>query len=472
MYKTPENFFLRLHFPRSRFSKNLENTLLYLAAKITAIGPLGKDDFDQLLDKTIKETDRAGLKEKTIKNQRTEMIRLFGLAKYAEGTAIPSERLSDLARTQDIPRFFKSFCKRFQYPGGFLKSDRVSELVKAGVRFKPASYILRLLKIGESKFGAFAVNAAEIAHFVFNDKRVTAGNANPADVLGRIIDLREKDMSIDKTSDIIRYARDFLNYMVEANLLNEYKNMYALNKGESKAIHSIISDRDFYGGYSSVIKGDGAWDTEDYKRADEEWMEWFGDAVDEKELGTPASALIKDDAKFPDEWKKIKEILERKEPKARGGALKEIGDEGEKIVYEYEKETIGKIRPDLVRLVKIVSATTTLGYDILSVHPSGERSKKYIEVKTTKKNYESEPTPFFMSINEWTVAEQLGDNYFVYRVIITKKGISVFSIQNPVAKNRGGSLQIEPIAYKIVYSNNSGDFLNLGLGNGQNRQKN
>ena len=245
-----------------------------------------------------------------------------------------------------------------------------------------------------------------------------------------------------------------------------------MNKDESKAIHNIISDKDFYSGYSSVIKDNGAWDAEDYKAADEQWMEWFGDAVDEEELGTPASALIKGDAKFPDEWKKIKEILERKEPKTRGNALKEIGDEGEKIVYEYEKETIGKIRPDLARSIKIVSATTILGYDILSVHPSGERSKKYIEVKTTKKNYESEPTPFFMSINEWTVANQLGDNYFIYRVIITKKGISVFSIQNPAAKSKDGSLQIEPIAYKIVYSNSSGNFLNLGLRDGQNRQNN
>ena len=43
-----------------------------------------------------------------------------------------------------------------------------------------------------------------------------------------------KNQDLDKTSDVIRYARDFLNYMVEANLLIEFEGMYALNEGEKK----------------------------------------------------------------------------------------------------------------------------------------------------------------------------------------------------------------------------------------------
>ena len=149
MYQTPPEHFLRLHFPRSRFSRRFEDTLLLLANKIIEMGMMDKESFDTLLDKTIAETTSEPLTEKTIHNQRTEMIRLFGLAKYVENLAVPGNRLALLTQTQDIPRFFKSFCNRFQFPGGFVKPDRVSEMVKAGVKLKPAPILL--LIIGNQK---------------------------------------------------------------------------------------------------------------------------------------------------------------------------------------------------------------------------------------------------------------------------------------------------------------------------------
>ncbi len=83
-------------------------------------------------------------------------------------------------------------------------------------------------------------------------------------------------------------------------------------------------------------------------------------------------------------------------------------------------------------------------------------------MKTTKKNYESGVhIPFTISINEWSVAQQHGDDYFIYRVIITKEGFSIFAIQNPPLRNNEGNLVIEPIGYKIVYSDKSGALLKL-----------
>ena len=66
-----------------------------------------------------------------------------------------------------------------------------------------------------------------------------------------------------------------------------------------------------------------------------------------------------------------------------------------------------------------------------------------------------------MSINEWSVAEQHGDDYFIYRVIITKEGIAIFEIQNPVLKQKDGHLIVEPVAYKVVYTDKSGKNLKI-----------
>ncbi len=463
MYKTPPEYFFRLHFERSRFSRKFEDTLLLLANKIVNIGMLDKYQFNALLDKIIQETTVGSLAEKTVRNQRTEMIRLFGLVKYMDDLAIPGTRLSILTQTQDIPRFFKSFCNRFQFPGGFLKPDKVSEMVVAGVKFKPAQYILRMFKIASSRHGQFALSAAEATHFIFYDKRITVEQETPDKALDRIMEARKNGVQLDKTSDVIRYARDFLNYMVEANLLTDFKGMYALNEKESGAIKSIISNKDFFDGYSSVIKPDGTWDKSEYKKVDSEWAEWFADsAEDDENLQTSATALVQDDNNFPDQWKRIKEMLERKDPSIRGAVLKEIGDEGEKIAYEYEKDSIRKIHPDLVHMVRLVSTTAALGYDLLSIKQEDGRRKKYIEIKTTKKNYESGATiPFTISINEWSVAQQLGNDYFIYRVIITREGVTIFSIQNPAKRAEEGNLDIEPIGFKVVYSDKSGTLLEV-----------
>jgi len=389
MYQIPTKYFLRLHFPRSRFFRSLEDTLLLLAEQINTIGVTDKNHFNEMLDNVIRKTNDESLAEKTIKNQRTEMIKLFGLVKYSGGVVVPGTRLVQLYESQDIPKFFKSFCKQFQYPGGFSKPDKVKDIVLNNVQFKPAKSILKVLKTGESKHGQFALSAAEVTHFIFNDKRVTAHNENSGETIKRIENFRISGDTLDMKSDIIRYARDFLKYMMLANLLYEFKGMYSLNNGEIKAINVLISDNKYFEHYKNVIDVSGIWMVEEYKKIDEQWMVWFAD-IDVKEdekLITPASALIKDDIKFPDQWKKIREILEQKDPVARGRTLIDIGDEGEKIVFEYEKDVVRKNCKHLLSQVKIVSNIKSLGYDIISVEPDGSRVKKYIEVKTTKKNY-------------------------------------------------------------------------------------
>ncbi|MCK4400849.1 DUF3883 domain-containing protein [bacterium] len=467
MYKIPDEYFLRLHFPRSRFSRALEDTLLLLAEQINTIGVTDKEHFNKMLDDVIRDTNEVESTDKTIRNQRTEMIKLFGLVKYSDGAVVPGTRLIHLHETQDIPRFFKSLCKKFQYPGGFLKPDKVKDIVLNDVQFKPAKTILKLLKTGESKHGQFAVSTAEVTHFIFNDKRVTAENEMSGKTIKRIEDFRKSGDVLNMGSDVIRYARDFLKYMTLANLLDKFKGMYSLNNGEVKAINALISDKDYFNNYQDMIDNSGDWVANEYKKIDEQWMDWFADidVEDDKKLNTPTSALIKDDIKFPNQWKKVREMLDQRNPVARGRALKDIGDEGENIVLEYEKDIVRKNCKHLLPQVKIVSDINSLGYDIISVEPDGSRMKKYIEVKTTKKNYIKGDPPFTISINEWSVAQQQADSYYIYRVIITREGIAIFEIKNPFKKHKNGKLVVEPLAYKVVYSSDSGRYLTLKTSN-------
>ena len=90
-----------------------------------------------------------------------------------------------------------------------MKPDKVSEMVKNGVKFKPAKYILRMFKVAISKNGEFALNAAEATHFIFYDKRVTVNGEEPSVALDRILEARKNNIKLDKTGDLIRYARDF-----------------------------------------------------------------------------------------------------------------------------------------------------------------------------------------------------------------------------------------------------------------------
>lgn len=458
MYSIPPEYYLRLHFERSRFSRRFEDMLLLLAVQVADMGTMPKEEFDHLLDEVIRKNNPPNTKEKTIRNQRTEMIRLYGLVKYGDGVVAPGKRLALLAKNQDIPQFFKSFCKRFQFPGGFLKPGKVSELVKNKVRFKPASYLLRILLAGESKHGDFALSSAEATHFIFNDKRVTVDGENVGTVVSKILEFREKNEELDRTSDVIRYARDFLNYMVDANLLNEVEGMYFLNHQEEKSIRSIIADKDFFDGYTEVVKEDGSWDTEEYRKVDSTWSEWFADAQGEEELETPTLALI-DEHSFPSEYKKIKDLLSKGISKAN--ILKAIGDEGEKIAYEHESEFLGKYKKEYADLVKVVSNEIGLGYDLLSVYPTEQKKPKHIEVKTTKKNFDTGAIiPFLMTSNEWGVAKKLGEDYYIYRVIITKDGYTIFAIKNPYGVYKDGEIKLEPITYRIIYTDKAGQIFN------------
>lgn len=477
-YSTPPQYKLELHFPRSRFSRDFEDTLILLSSKMVELGTVSKEVFESEIDNFLHNLSNYTLADKTIANQRTEMLRLYGLGKYIGEDVIVGNRTYELIRNQDIPRFFKSLCNRFQFPSGVNKIQFTSDYVAANVRFKPAQYLIRLLRAGKDLTGkSVAVTAKEIAHFVFNDKRVTVNHDGAKECMKRLLDLRRKDILCEKTSDVIRYARDFMNFMVQANLLIEYNKTYILNEREKDALDFIVNDKSFFDEYNKALMPDGTVDLEIIRNAEEHWHNYFTDVdtFEEEALKTTIEAFEKETIEVTMENNTIETVTtgfeiptalqqlttDEKTGEVKKVSTKDIGDEGELIVYGLERERVSKIRPDLLALVRIVSNDTSLGFDVQSVYDTG--MKKYIEVKTTKRNYtpsEFNGTAFFtISYNEWLTAQQHGDNYYIFRVIIAKEKLSIFVIQNPALKEIDKSLSIFPTEYRLIYTEQSGEFL-------------
>lgn len=125
---------------------------------------------------------------------------------------------------------------------------------------------------------------------------------------------------------------------------------------------------------------------------------------------------------------------------------KKLGNRGEKIVVEFEKERLQKAGwPKLADAVDRVSLKSdALGYDILSFETN--ESKRYIEVKATRSKVGN--VNFFLTINELNTAKEL-DNYFVYVVYdILSQTPKIWIIKNPF-NPKNSKIIITPINFKV-----------------------
>lgn len=94
---------------------------------------------------------------------------------------------------------------------------------------------------------------------------------------------------------------------------------------------------------------------------------------------------------------------------------KEVEHAGMKHAHHYEKKE-GRTPEDV--------SSENLGYDIYSTSPDGKN--RCIEVKA-RDNYVS----VVLTSNEWSVAKQLKDNYFLYVVLNARTQPELYIIQNP-----------------------------------------
>lgn len=445
MYQVPEQYYFRIHHPRPRFKNDIENVLIYLATEITAIGKKIATDFTKELNAAIRRyPGNLTKKQKTIDNWRTEIDALFCFIEREDIYLKPSRRAVELATTQDLVKFFKLFCYHFQYPGGFLKPHMNLEYLRQGIKFRPCSYVLKMLYTAEKNSGNRAgITKAEATHCVFNDLRVTRDNRCVEDTWDLVMHNRRNNIEYDWTGDVIRYAGDILDYMVQANLLVKHADgRYYINHVEDIAIQRFINPTSDLFDYYEKIKDISNITIDDVKDLDDEWVRYFNTEREDGFFDTDILALMTDTSS---KYQELKEMLDLDKIIAEGGlsSAESIGFVGESLVLNHEKKRVVlEGRPDLEHLIKLIPDTYAVGYDINSREIDGKH--RFIEVKTTASSTPINFMRFHLTPNEWSAAETHGEKYFVYRLMVTKGNTRLIIIQDPVGEYKRGNLSAMP----------------------------
>lgn len=446
MYKIPEEYFFRIHHVRPRFKGDIENVLIYIATEISKLPELNKKEFALRVNNAIKcFPGNSQSVEKTINNWRTEISALFGFIISNGQFAKAGKRAVELADKQDLVESFKVFLYGFQYPGAHVKPKYVQEMIEAGIRFKPAQYILKLLKYAEESTGKrVGITKAEVCHCILNDLRCTRDNEDVSLAWKRIKDNRDNEIEYDQEGDVIRYAGDIVDYMEIANLLTTYDSrIYYVNSLENVVILKFINSTEWYSGYDDMIKSRRA----TLQQVNDSVIGWFNYVnrdITETDFETDILAFIASDA---EEYVKLKKasfaLFNEKLENVDTMSTKDIGDIGESLVHGHECERI-KIgeRADLIHLIKRIPTQYAVGYDIQSVELDAR--KRYIEVKTT---ISSKPLHFnkvHLTPNEWNTADSMKDRYFIYRLMISKQEKKLFILQDPVFLYKNDLVQMIP----------------------------
>lgn len=453
-YKIPEEYYFRIHHIRPRFKGDIENVLIYMAEEITRVGEKPVDEFVANVNKSIyRYPGNAHRELKTINNWRTEISALFGFIEHTVLTDKPGRRAAELAESGDLVECFKVFLYNFQYPGAHIKPKNVLEQIEAGVHFKPAQYILKLLKYANKDGGnSTGITKFEVCHCVLNDLRVTRDNEGIEKTWIRIAQNRRDKVEYDLSGDVVRYAGDIIDYMEIANLLKTYDNRtYYLNTLEEEAIIKFIESEEWFAGYDKMIMSRSG-SIEAVRNCINDWFAYVNRDIKDTDFSTDILAYIASDK---DELKRLKEnvsskYIEREKVLEEritvyydSMTTKDIGDIGESLVHGHECMRIKMGgREDLLHLIKRIPTQFAVGYDISSVEL--DERKRYIEVKTT---ISSKPLHFnriHLTKNEWNTASSTHDRYYVYRLLLSKNESKLFLLQDPVGLYKKDLIDMVP----------------------------
>lgn len=460
-YKIPEEYYFRIHHVRPRFKGDIENVLIYVAEELSRVGEKPVDDFVSEVNAALfRYPGNAHRELKTINNWRTEISALFGFVEHTDNTDKPGRRALELANNQDLVESFKVFLYNFQYPGAHIKPKNVLEQIEAGVRFKPAQYILQLLKYANRDgSNSIGITKFEACHCIFNDLRVTRDNEGVEATWERIRKNRNNKLEYDQTGDVIRYAGDIIDYMEIANLLKTYDSRtYYLNTLEEETIIKFCESTEWFSEYDTMIKKRSG-SLEAVKDCTTGWFAYVNRDIQDTDFSTDILAYIASDEDELNELKKntnsdgapdIKEFLNREEAFEERVesymdvfSTKDIGDIGEGLVHGHEcmRVKLGG-REDLIHLIKRIPTQFAVGYDISSVEL--DEKKRYIEVKTT---ISSKPIHFnriHLTKNEWNTASSTHDRYYVYRLLLSKTERKLFLLQDPVGLYKSDKIDMIP----------------------------
>lgn len=471
-YNIPDKYFFRIHHIRPRFKGDIENVLIYMAEEISAIGEKPTNEFISSINNAIYHyPGNANRKVKTINNWRTEISALFGFIEHTTTTYKPGRRAIELAEHQDLVECFKIFLYNFQYPGAHIKPKNVLEQIEVGIHFKPAQYILKLLRYANKNGGnSIGITKFEVCHCIFNDLRVTRDNDSVEKTWERILLNRNKNYEYDQTSDIIRYAGDIIDYMEIANLIKTYDNkMYYLNILEEESIIKFCESSEWFSEYDTMIeKRIGS--MEEVKACIPGWFSYVNRDIHSTDFATDIlSYIVSDLNKSEQQDTTISNLVDRNNELQHRIisyydtlTTKDIGDIGEYLVHSHEcmRLKMGG-REDLIHLIKRIPTQLALGYDISSVEL--DEKKRCIEVKTTISSKPLDFNRIRLTKNEWNAASSIHDRYYVYRLLLSKSEKKLFLLQDPVGLYKKNLIDMVPSdgAYITFDPNSVGRFEEL-----------
>lgn len=452
---------------RGKSKKEMDDLLPAYASVIDEICPCRHEDFESLFNNAFQrflpESDRI---KKTLDNHRTEISgKLFGMYFYAEdGMVYESERTQKYLSDSDQPAFFKDICYKMQFPNGMQKvSTTVAQRVKDEISIRPFAFVLKLLQIAMT--AKIDITKRMLGYYVLNSLDVLQGKASPYEVLEAI----EKDIKAGIERDIVvpgkatsfthQHINEQINYLELANLIRiideNHDKRVVLNLSEMETIELFIQEYDKKPAFDVYSYDLGT--IEERKIFQFNWDAYYARLSEYASKFTTSSNSLS---------YKEGETSEKDETKKQGQSLVQFGDEGEALVYEYEKNRVSKFNPHLVCKVLALGKTRGIGYDIQSVIAEpGDMAEfvKYIEVKSTKRftcpDLQDSLWIDTLNItrNEYVAAKQHGEFYYIYRVYFTSQGVTMFIIGDVGKKLDDGRMQATPMTYRVDFSSSSVD---------------
>ncbi|MUP48334.1 hypothetical protein C3L57_03780 [Veillonellaceae bacterium M2-8] len=450
---------------RGKSQKEMDDLLPAYAKVIDQICPCKYEDFEREFNTAFQnylpESERI---KKTLDNHRTEISgKLFGMYYFADdGMVYQSERTQKYLEDNDQPAFFKDICFKMQFPNGMQKvSTTVLQRVNDKIRIRPNSFVLKLLQIAQT--ANVDITKKDLGYYVLNSLDVLQGKASPYEVLEVISQDKkngiERDIVVpDKASSYThQHINEQINYLEMANLIRVTDDKRViLNPNEKETIDifaNLYNEVPEFDVYSYNLE-----DKEEKKQFQFDWDRFYARVCAyASKFATTADSLLFEEPKEEEKEQKA-------ETKRRN--LTEFGDEGEALVYEYEKNRVSAFNVRLANKVLSLGKTKGIGYDIQSViAEAGDEAEfvKYIEVKSTKRfttpdvNDDLWIDTLNVTRNEWVAAHQHRGYYFIYRVYFTRKGVSVFVISDVAEKIKDGRIQAIPSTYRFDFSNSSVD---------------
>lgn len=431
---------------RGKARSHIDDLLPAYANIINEICPSNKEPFAEMFDKKLAPFLPSPTK-KTLNNHRTEIAgKLFGMWKGEDGLIVPTERTMRLLKDRDQPEFFKEIISKLQFPNGMDKIQTIMERIKMKINFRPGSFVLMMLLVAEKREMTLTVN--EIAYYALNSLDVLQGKVAPDEVVETVVrgraseEFARVEVEGKASSYTMQHIRELLDLMELANLIRIKRDgnlaYVSLNHREMEAIEYIA------GKWNEKLEFDvyrfNLADRDEIKRMDYEWSQYYSRTETvEGFFSTAAGSLTQEEIPGP-----------------VGADVREIGEEGEIIVFESEKRRVGRFNVRLTNKVIYVGKQRGLGYDIVSIRAERPNPEHhiYIEVKTTKRVTSPRSAfrdQFVLTRNEWVAAEQHRDNYFIFRVYITNEGVKVFKMSDPVKMSKEEKIYAAPLNYGIEF---------------------